>query len=315
MGQLVDGQWHQEKLVKDTKDGQYHRQPSVLRDWVVDGQVNEPVSNFTQEHPDRLHLYVSMACPWAHRTLIARALNHLHQIDVSVVHPHMLEHGWEFKESFQDPLYDFDYFYQLYVKSHPDYTGRATVPILWDKENEKIINNESADILRLFNAMNPQTPDLYPQEHRSAIDDMNDKVFHGVNNGVYRCGFAKKQSAYDDAVLRLFQVLDELDDYLSSRDYLIAQTLTEADIRLFTTLIRFDAVYYTHFKCNVRKIEDYPHLFRWMIQMLDIESIRQTVDMDQIKQHYYYSHEGINPYRIVPAGPKLGWLSTMSESP
>ncbi|MBT3734536.1 MAG: glutathione S-transferase family protein, partial [Gammaproteobacteria bacterium] len=263
----------------------------------------------------RYHLYVSLACPWAHRTLIFRALKSLEDIiPVSIVHPYMLDNGWVFddwKGETADALYGFNCLHQLYTRANPDYSGRVTVPVLWDTEQETIVSNESSEIIRMFNSafadLTPEKTDYYPEELRNEIDSINARIYEALNNGVYRCGFATTQKAYEAAFTELFACLDELESRLSKQRFLIGNRITEADWRLFTTLIRFDAVYYSHFKTNLRRISDYPELYAYTRDLYQQPGIKQTVNLEHIKQHYYYSHETINPTRIVPEGPELNF--------
>ena len=262
----------------------------------------------------RFHLYVSYACPWAHRALIFRRLKGLEDlIPVSVVHPHMLDHGWELKDDFPgatgDPLYGKSYLHEIYTRAKPDNSGKVTVPVLWDKQDEMIVNNESAEVIRIFNsAFNEITgneADFYPEALRGEIDEVNARVYERVNNGVYKCGFAESQDAYDENIKPLFDTLDWLEARLSDgRDFLVGNQLTEADIRLFTTLIRFDPVYFVHFKCNLKMIRQYDALNAYLQRIYEMSEVKPTVNFDHIKQHYYYSHKHINPYRIVPQGPR-----------
>lgn len=310
MGLLVEGKW-QDKWY-DTKEsgGKFVRQDSKFTHQVG------PDSEFTAES-GRYHLYVSLACPWAHRTLIMRKLKHLEDhISVSVVHPDMLENGWEFRssdrpftEATEDHLYGSQYMHQIYTRSNPDITTRVTVPVLWDKKTEQIVNNESSEILRIFNsAFNELTgnqDDYYPEALRPGIDRINDYVYHNINNGVYKSGFATTQEAYHEAVQALFIALDKVEDILSKQRYLAGAQITEADWRLFTTLVRFDAVYVGHFKCNLRRIEDYPHMSNYLRELYQYQGVAETVNMEHIKRHYYYSHTMINPTQVIPDGPIL----------
>jgi putative glutathione S-transferase len=260
--------------------------------------------------PGRYRLYVSYACPWAHRALIFRKLKGLESvIPVSVVEPVMSDEGWAFSAELPDDGNGFRHLHQLYTAARPGYSGRVTVPVLWDSERRTIVNNESAEIIRMlnseFDALTPVRSDYYPAALRKEIDAVNDYVYDRVNNGVYRCGFAGSQAAYEQAFDRLFGALDELDARLGRQRYLAGDRLTEADWRLFTTLVRFDAVYHGHFKCNLRRIEDYPNLSNVLRELYQVAGIAETVDMDHIKRHYYMSHEHINPSRIVPRGPAL----------
>jgi len=304
MGMLIDGKWDAGDGKWASKDGKFRRADSQFR--CSDG-VNAVTNGFEAES-DRYHLYVSLACPWAHRTLIFRKLKGLESIiPVTVVHPHMLENGWQFSRP--EPLYGFDYAHQLYSKADPHYTGRVTVPILWDRKRETIVCNESAEIIRIFNsafdALTHNHDDYYPVALRSEIDEINAFVYDRINNGVYKCGFATSQEAYEQAYDELFDALDRVESILGEQRYLVGHQLTEADWRLFTTLIRFDAVYYSHFKCNLKRISDYPDLSEYLRDLYQHPGVAETVDFDHIKQHYFYSHESINPTRIVPKGPLL----------
>lgn len=314
MGLLVDGRWRDVWYDTDTTDGKFEREAARFRNWVTpDGQPGPSGEGGFPAQSGRYHLYVCYACPWAHRTLIFRSLKGLEaHIGVSVVHPHMLENGWEFdreQEQTRDQLYDFDYLYQLYLKAAPGYSGRVTVPVLWDRERETIVSNESADIIRMLNSAFDQLTgnelDFYPPALRQEIDVLNDEIYAYVNNGVYRAGFATTQQAYEEAFGDLFRVLDKLEERLGRQRYLTGHQITEADWRLFTTLVRFDAVYYGHFKCNLRRIQDYENLYGYLRDLYQQPGIADTVHFDHIKQHYYYSHPSINPTRIVPLGPKL----------
>ncbi|TPE54797.1 glutathione S-transferase family protein [Maribrevibacterium harenarium] len=317
MGLLVDGKWVDQWYDTKSNQGRFKRTEAQFRNWLVPpAQVVARERQFPAES-GRYHLYVSLACPWAHRTLIMRQLKGLEEhISVSCVHPHMLENGWQFQREARfdnshvptgDPLYGLDYAYQLYTKAAPNYSGRVTVPILWDKQTQTIVSNESAEIIRMFNhAFNELTgneDDYYPSELRQGIDKINEKIYHTVNNGVYKAGFATTQDAYEEAVTALFQSLDELEQHLSHHSYLVGNRLTEADWRLFTTLIRFDPVYVGHFKCNLKRIIDYPALNRYLEGLYHFRNVADTCDFTHIKQHYYYSHDTINPTRVVPHGP------------
>jgi putative glutathione S-transferase len=309
MGLLVNGQWHDQWYDTKSHGGRFERDASRFRNWIGD-------AGFRAE-PGRYHLYVSLACPWAHRTLIARSLKGLQDIiSVSTVHPLMAQNGWEYRQdpAFSnphypagDPLYGSRYHYELYTRAQHDYSGRVTVPVLWDKQQHTIVNNESADILRLFNSafshLSDQGPDLYPTELRGDIDTLNAFIYATINDGVYRCGFATTQSAYNEAFDSLFAALDELERRLERQRYLTGNRITEADWRLFTTLVRFDAVYHGHFKANLRTIDQYPNLSNYLRELYQWPGIRETTDMPQIKHHYYASHTGINPTGIVPRGP------------
>lgn len=322
MGQMIDGQWHSGEATEASKGGDFKRQDSGFRNWITpDGEPGPDDQNAVPAQPERYHLYVSYACPWAHRTLIVRALKTLEPlVPVSVVHPLMRENGWTFKAedgSTGDLVNGLDYLWQLYAKGRSDYTGKVTVPVLWDRAEQRIVNNESSEIMRIFNrafnGLGAASLDLYPSALATQIDDVNDEVYEAVNNGVYRAGFATTQQAYEDAVMPLFKQLDALDARLSTSDWLVGDRMTEADIRLFTTLIRFDAVYHTHFKCNVRRLVDYDGLSRFLERMMAIPEIANTVHFDQIKQHYFTSHLDLNPSAIIPAGPIPHWGQASRE--
>jgi len=316
MGRMIDGRWHAGKVTEDSADGAFKRQDAGFRDWVTadggpgpDGQQGWPAAK------GRYHLYVSYACPWAHRTLIVRALKGLEEmIGVSVVDPVMLERGWTFETErggTGDPLHGADFLWQLYARARDGYTGKVTVPVLWDRERETIVSNESAEIIRMltqaWDGLGAKPGDFYPAEHRAAIDAINADVYDRVNNGVYKAGFATTQSAYEEAVLPLFETLDRLEALLAKQDWLVGERMTEADIRLFTTLVRFDPVYVGHFKCNIRRIVDYPALEAYLERILSDPVIAETVHLDHIQTHYYASHRDLNPCGIVPVGPDLPW--------
>ena len=306
MGMLVDGQWIKGSIVKSDKKGGYDRIPRSFRSVVSsEDPIFKPESN-------RYHLYVSYACPWAHRTLIYRSLKGLEDhISVSVVSPDMLEDGWIFDEKFpeatKDDLFNFNILREVYQKADPKITTSVTVPVLWDKKTQTIVNNESSEIIRMFNTnfneLTGNADDYYPEELREEIDKLNDMIYPSINNGVYRTGFAKTQEAYDEAVSGLFDTLDILEQKLDESEYLTGSKVTEADLRLVPTLLRFDIVYVTHFKCNVRRIKDYKNLSRYTKSLYDIDAIKNSTNLAHIKRHYYYSHETINPYRIIPMGP------------
>ena len=316
MGLLIEGKWHDRWY--DTKDnnGEFIREDSQFRSWITpDGSAGPSgIAGFPAE-PGRYHLYVSLACPWAHRTLIFRKLKSLEDIiAVSIVHPHMLDQGWVFddwKGETRDNLYGYKCLYQHYTRAKSEYTGRVTVPVLWDSQRETIVSNESSEIIRMFNsAFNEFTPvktDYYPEDLLEEIDLINANIYQNLNNGVYRCGFATTQEAYQAAFTRLFECLNELESRLSKQRYLLGETITEADWRLFTTLVRFDAVYFSHFKTNMRRIHDYPELSGYVRDLFQQPGIAETVNMEHIKQHYYFSHHTINPSRIVPEGPELNF--------
>lgn len=312
MGLLVDGKWQDKWYDTSKNGGKFERQASKFRDKVS----NEDGSTFPAES-DRYHLYVSLACPWAHRALIFRKLKGLEEhIDVSVVHPEMLDQGWEFKDypgSTGDKLYNFDYAHQIYTKAEPEITTRVTVPILWDKRTETIVNNESAEIIRIFNSgfnsLTNNEDDYYPNAQREEIDAINNMVYHDINNGVYKAGFATTQEAYEEAVTALFCALDRVEERLSKQRYLVGSKITEADWRLFTTLIRFDAVYHGHFKCDKKQIADYPNIYGYMKELYQVPGVAETVNFDHIKRHYYYSHTMINPTQVIPVGPEQDLMS------
>jgi len=300
MGLMIEGKWQTDEGKWAANDGSFHRERSQFRCAFGEGDLEGAT--------DRYHLYVSLACPWAHRALLFRKLKGLESIiPVTVVDPKMLESGWVFPEP--EPLYGLEYLYQLYARADSHYNGRVTVPVLWDRRRSTIVCNESAEIIRIFNtAFNDLTgnrEDYYPASLRGQIDEINTFVYDNINNGVYRCGFATKQSAYEQAYASLFAALDKLEQRLSGQRWLLGEQLTEADWRLFTTLIRFDAVYYGHFKCNRNRIVDMPVLWAYVRDLYQQPGIADTVNFTHIKQHYYYSHAAINPTRIVPVGPQL----------
>ena len=316
MGLLVNGQWQDKWYDTDNNQGEFKREAAQLRNWVTeDGSAGQSGDAGFKAEKDRYHLYVSLACPWAHRTLIFRHLKGLEDyISVSVVSPDMLEHGWTFDKdnhSTGDALFDSDFMHQIYTRNKADYSGRVTVPVLWDKKTQRIVSNESAEIIRMFNsAFNGLTAnerDFYPQSLRSEIDEVNEFVYHNINNGVYRAGFATTQEAYTEAFDNLFAALDKIEQRLTANRYLVGDTLTEADWRLFTTLIRFDSVYVGHFKCNLRTIESYPAISNYLRELYQIEGVSKTVDFYHIKRHYYFSHTMINPTQVVPKGPDIDY--------
>ncbi len=316
MGKLVDGQWQDVWYDTDSNEGRFVRESAGFRHWVTaDGAAGPTGDDGFAAAAGRYHLYVSLACPWAHRTLIVRALKGLEPlIDVSVVSPLMLENGWTFNRdegSSGDLVGNADFHHQIYTRATPNYTGRVTVPVLWDRERNTIVSNESADIIRMlnsaFDALTGNTVDLYPTALHSAIDAWNKRIYPAVNNGVYRAGFATTQEAYEEAYGALFNELDHLDAQLAGQRFLTGERLTEADIRLFTTLIRFDAVYHGHFKCNRQRLEDYRHLPGYIRDIYQQPGVAETVDFDHIKTHYYASHRNINPTGIVPAGPEIDY--------
>ena len=312
MGLLVDGEWQDRWY--ESRDGRFQRQDSLFRNWVTaDGAPGPTGEGGFEAEPGRYHLFVSLACPWAHRTLIMRSLKGLQPIvGLSVTHWLMGEHGWSFEPGpgvVPDPILGAGHLHQLYVAAVPRYTGRVTVPALWDRRRGTIVSNESADILRMFNGafdrVGAAPGDYAPAALRPEIDAVNARVYATVNNGVYRAGFATTQDAYEEAVTALFDTLDWLEDRLSRQRYLLGDAPTEADIRLFTTLLRFDPVYHGHFKCNLRRIADYPALWGFTRDLYQHPGVAETVDPGHIKRHYYMSHPTINPNRIVPLGPVL----------
>ncbi len=308
MGLLIEGKWHNDWYETSSTGGEFVRKDSQFRH-----QLGEP--GFEVE-AGRYHLFVSLACPWAHRTLIFHKLKALESIvGVTVVDPRMLEHGWVFSEvSENNPIPDIDHLYQVYTMTDPDYSGRVTVPVLWDKKGRTIVNNESSEIIRMFNSafseLTGESLDYYPESLRADIDKINDLVYDDINNGVYRAGFATSQQAYEAAFNRLFGALDEVEKILGQHRYLLGAQITEADWRLFTTLVRFDAVYYSHFKTNLKHIEDYPNISNYLRDLYQVPGIADTVDLDHIKTHYYVSQTTINPTQIVPAGPELDFSRT-----
>ena len=308
MGRMVEGEWHKGWHDNKKTQGRYQRTTTSFRDTVTaDGS-----SGFKAES-GRYHLYVSHACPWAHRAMIFRALRKLEDvISVSIVDPFMSDEGWHFSDGpgcISDTVNDAHYLREIYKKAQDDYTGRVSVPILWDKEQQTIVNNESSEIIRMlntaFNEWGDGNPDFYPADLRQDIDAINEPIYETVNNGVYKSGFAQTQEAYEEAVTALFATLDDLEVRLDTQRYLAGDHITEADWRAFPTLIRFDAVYVGHFKCNKRQIEEYPNLSNYLRELYQYPGVADTVNMDHIKRHYYESHESINPFRIVPTGPAL----------
>ena len=314
MGLLVEGKWSTDWYDTKATDGRFVRHSAGFRNWItMDGSAGLSGEDSFKAETDRYHLYVSLACPWAHRTLIFRALKGLEEmISVSVVNAFMGDKGWTFKDGdnvVPDTINNKKYLYEIYLEAQPDYTGRVTVPILWDKERKTIVSNESSEIIRMFNSafdnVGAKQGDYYPKSRRHQIDELNDLIYPSVNNGVYRAGFATTEKAYEEAVADVFKALDFLENHLESRRYLVGSQTTEADWRLLTTLLRFDAVYYGHFKCNLRRIIDYPNLWGYTRDLYQFPGIASTVNFDSIKQHYYGSHESINPTRIVPVGPMI----------
>ena len=315
MGRLIDGEWSSEWYDTRATGGAFKRDTAKFRNWVTaDGVPGPTGEGGFRAQSGRYHLYVSYACPWAHRTLIFRAVKGLtDHIDVSVVHPDMLDNGWEFRTDFPgatgDRLHGAEFMHQVYTRADPEVSGRVTVPVLWDREREAIVSNESAEIIRMLNSafdeITGNTDDYWPEALRDRIEEFNDRIYDTVNNGVYKAGFATTQKAYEAAAGPLFDSLDWLEAHLADNRYLLGEQLTEADWRLFTTLVRFDAVYHGHFKCNRRRLVDYPHLWAYTRALYQHPGVAETVHMDHITRHYHYSHDTINPHRIVPIGPKL----------
>ncbi|MBY6190874.1 glutathione S-transferase family protein [Microbulbifer agarilyticus] len=318
MGLLVKGEWKDRWYETDKSGGEFEREAAQLRNWVTaDGSAGPSGEGGFAAEKGRYHLYVSLACPWAHRTLIFRKLKGLEDyITVSVVSPYMHEHGWTFNQeegSSGDALFGSEFLYEVYTRNRGDYSGRVTVPVLWDKQRNCIVSNESSEIIRMFNtAFNDLTgddQDFYPEDLRGDIDATNALVYENVNNGVYRAGFATSKKAYEAAYHRLFEVLEQLERRLADNRYLTGDRITEADWRLFTTLVRFDPVYHGHFKCNKQRLADYPNLWGYVRELYQWPGAAETVDFHHIKTHYYASHLNINPTGIVPVGPELDYAA------
>jgi len=318
MGLLIEGKWADRWYDTEATKGRFVRTEAQFRNWITaDGSAGPSGTGGFKAEAGRYHLYVSLACPWAHRTLIFRKLKGLESmISVSVVNPLMVKNGWTFEPDegvIADPLHHARYLHQVYTAAQPDYSGRVTVPLLWDKQQNKPVNNESAEIIRMLNSafdgVGAKPGDYYPLALRTQIDELNSQIYDWVNNGVYKAGFATTQEAYEEAVFALFETLDELDQRLSQQRYLTGEQITEADWRLFTTLVRFDAVYHGHFKCNLKQIADYPHLAGYVRELYQWPGVAETVNMKHIKEHYYRSHATINPTGVVPAGPLLDFDS------
>ncbi len=317
MGLLVDGKWHDTWYDTKSTSGAFKRSAAQFRNWITsDGQPGPSGKGGFNAESGRYHLYVSYACPWAHRTLIFRELKDLSDhVSVSIVHPEMMENGWSFKTGFQgttgDTLNGLDYAHQIYTRADPQYSGRVTVPVLWDKHLETIVSNESSEIIRMFNSafdgITGNADDYWPEAMRDEIEEVNARVYSDINNGVYKCGFASTQEAYDAAVHPLFETLEWLEQRLSSKRYLMGDRITEADWRLFTTLIRFDPVYHLHFKCNRNRLIDFPNLWAFTRELYQWPGVAPTVNMEHIVRHYYYSHNSINPHRIIPINPVLDY--------
>jgi len=294
MGRLEKGRWIVEDVISKSDDGEFKRQEQKFREMKI---IPEK---------DRYHLYVSYACPWAHRSLIMRKLKNLEDIiSVTVVSPYMMEDGWIFNGT--DPVFQKECLREVYTEVDPDFSGRVTVPVLLDKKTKRIVNNESEDVIRIlndgFNELTGNADDYYPKNFRDEIHEVNEDIYHNINNGVYKTGFATRQDAYDANVKKLFEALDRVEKRLEGKKFLVGDRLTEADIRFYTTLVRFDAVYYVHFKCNRTMIREFKNLSRYLKDLYEMEAFKSTTHFDHIKAHYYYSHRQINPYRIVPLGP------------
>jgi len=318
MGLLQDGKWVDKWYDTESTGGRFVRKLPQFRSWVTtDGEAGPTGDAGFKAEADRYHLYVSLACPWAHRTLIYRSLKGLEDmIPLSVVHWYMTDNGWEFQPGdgvIPDPLHGAKYMHQIYTAAMPDYSGRVTVPVLWDKNTNTIVSNESPEIIRMFNSafdgVGAKPGDFYPESLRAEIDMLNARIYKSVNNGVYKCGFATTQEAYDEAIEPLFATLEWLENRLSLKRYLTGNSITEADWRLFTTLVRFDPVYVGHFKCNLKRIMDYPNLSGYVRDLYQQPGIAATINMQHIKDHYYTSHESINPSRIVPRGPEFDFIA------
>ena len=316
MGLLVDGQWVDQWYDTKKTGGRFVRTQTQFRNWITaDGSAGPTGQAGYKAEANRYHLYVSLACPWASRTLMIRTLKGLEDmISISVVHPLMLEHGWTFEEGegvIGDPIFQARYLHEIYTAVKPDYTGRVTVPVLFDKKTKTIVNNESSEIIRMlntaFDGLGAKPGNYVPDQWLEEIDTVNDFVYHRINNGVYKAGFATKQEVYEEEVTALFAALDQMEERLAGQDYLVGNRLTEADIRLFTTLVRFDTVYFGHFKCNLKPLTAYPNLWAYTKRIYQLPGMAQTVNFDHIKRHYYGSHKTINPTGVIPMGPTLDW--------
>ncbi|TCM86973.1 glutathione S-transferase family protein [Rhodovulum steppense] len=319
MGQLIDGKWHPGWYDTAESGGRFVRSTAGFRNWITaDGAPGPSGEGGFPAESGRYHLYVSLACPWAHRTLIFRALKGLTEhIGVSVVHPDMLDDGWTFATDFPgatgDSLHGLPFLRDIYTRAKPDVSGRVTVPVLWDRTRGTIVSNESAEIIRMFNSafdgITGNRDDYWPAALRAEIETLNERIYDSVNNGVYKAGFATTQAAYDEAVAALFDSLDWLEDRLATRRYLMGVRITEADWRLFTTLVRFDPVYHGHFKCNRNRLADFPNLWAYTRELYQWPGVAATTDFGHIVRHYHYSHDSINPHRILPTGPRIDWLA------
>jgi putative glutathione S-transferase len=305
MNMLVDGEWTTGAYESTTDKGEFDRQETDFRSRVRD----DPDAEFPAES-GRYHLYISRACPWAHRAAMTRALKGLEDaVSLSIVEPVRIDDGWEFSAEYPDPLYDADYLREIYTRADADYTGRVTVPVLWDRERGTIVNNESEEIMRMldteFDDLAERDIDLYPEGYRDEVDRIIEAIYEPINHGVYRAGFAGSQAAYDEAVSELFDALDHWETVLADQRYLAGGRLTEADLAMFATLVRFDHVYHTHFKCNRQAIHEYPNLWNYTKELYGLPGIVETVNLDHIVRHYYESHGDLNPERIVPTGPDI----------
>jgi putative glutathione S-transferase len=319
MGLLVDGVWHDTWYDTKSTGGKFERSQAKFRNWITaDGSAGPSGTGGFKAETGRYHMYVSDACPWAHRALIFRQIKDLSDhITISTVHPDMLSDGWSFEKdeygATGDTLFDLPFARDIYTRADPTFSGRVTVPILWDKQQNTIVSNESSEIIRMFNSafndVTGNTDDLWPQHMHDDIEVVNARIYDTLNNGVYRCGFATTQAAYNEAVHPLFDTLDWIEERLGTKRYLLGDRLTEADWRLFTTLIRFDAVYHLHFKCNKKRIIDYPNLWAYTRELYQVEGVAETVNLDHIVRHYHYSHESINPNRIIPINPTLDLMA------
>lgn len=319
MGQLVDGVWHDVWYDTKSSGGAFVRSTAKFRNWITsDGTAGPSGDAGFKAESGRYHLYVSYACPWAHRTLIFRAIKGLtDHITVSAVHPDMLSEGWTFetddKGATGDTLFGLPFARDIYLRADPRISGRVTVPILWDKKQNTIVSNESSEIIRMLNSafddITDNRDDYWPEDLRAQIEPVNDRIYNNVNNGVYKCGFATTQAAYDRAIAPLFETLDWLEERLGQNRYLMGDQITEADWRLWTTLVRFDMVYHLHFKCNRKRIMDYTNLMGFTRELYQRDGIADTVNMDHIVRHYHYSHETLNPHRIIPINPTIDWFA------
>ena len=322
MGLLIDGQWQDIWYPTEETQGRFVRSAAQFRNWITaDGSAGPTGRAGFKAEAGRYHLYVSYACPWANRALIFRKIKGLEKmISLSVVHWHMAEEGWTFDDGegvIADPLYNAAYLREIYLQANYSYSGRVTVPVLWDKKTNTIVSNESAEIIRMFNSafddLGAAEGDYYPKKLREEIELLNDRIYDTVNNGVYKAGFATTQEAYEEAVIPLFQTLDWLEQRLASQRYLTGYQITEADWRLFTTLIRFDPVYVGHFKCNLKCLVDYPNLWAYTRDLYQQPGVAETINMVHIKNHYYGSHTSINPSGVVPLGPVSYFSSAINE--